>query len=79
MQTGIQKLVLESAMQDADELRRIRLERDAWYRWSVEVAMLLNVPCEGFRSESVAGQCKELREKITEKLTLKANPTPPPP
>ena len=43
-------------------------ERDEWNRWSVEIARLLNVSCSDFRSDIVAEQYAELRERITQAL-----------
>ena len=45
-------------------------ERDAWNRWSVEIARMLNVSCSGFASDVVADQYAELRERITQALSI---------
>ena len=47
-------------------------ERDAWNRWSVEIARLLNVSCSDFASDVVADQYAELRERITQSLNKEA-------
>lgn len=43
-------------------------ERDAWNTWSVHIARLLNVSCSDFKSDVVAEQYAELRDRITQAL-----------
>jgi hypothetical protein len=48
-------------------------ERDEWNRWSVGISRLLNVSCCDFRSDIVAEQYAELRERITQALSGSPN------
>jgi hypothetical protein len=43
-------------------------ERDEWNRWSVGIARMLNVSCSNFRTDIVAEQYAELRDRITQAL-----------
>ena len=55
-----------------DIMREAVKERDAWNRWSVELAGMLNVSCRNFDSDVVAKQYEELRGRIAEAIKARS-------